>query len=303
MANGLVPPSNYKISSIQRRLMQPALTSHFQCYFNPPPKVQERLKDNELTSDDWGENLLITCSEASLPGSQLATNELNNDFTGVTQRHAYRRLYDDRADFTFYVNHRYSQISVFECWMRYIAGEQISSAANLNQFYRMQYPSSYKTPNLTITKFERDLGAEKVRGGRSGSLNYTFVNAFPVAMNSMPVSYDTAQLLKCTVSFSYDRYFVKFNGVQVKDSQSPQTPEQQATQNQQSFQKVPFRSFAYTDQNLDFNIAPSKYNFSSGTLTNTLEGEEIINSRPRRVEEGLPYVGRNRGPMERWSGI
>lgn len=43
---------------------------------------------------------------------------------------------------------------------------------------------------------------------------------------------------------------------------------------------------------------------SAGTLSNIpLEGEEIINAQVRRVEEGLPFVGRNIGPIAPFSGI
>ena len=40
------------------------------------------------------------------------------------------------------------------------------------------------------------------------SLTYTFVKSYPIAVNSMPVSYDASNLLKCTVSMSYIRYFI-----------------------------------------------------------------------------------------------
>ena len=45
--------------------------------------------------------------KASLPGTSLATTELNNDHSGVTERHAYRRQYDTTSSFTFYVDHDY----------------------------------------------------------------------------------------------------------------------------------------------------------------------------------------------------
>lgn len=305
MSNGIIAPKTYSIESVKHRLMQPALTSHFHCQFNPPSKVQEQFQFNELISDQWSEDLLITCSEASLPGSSLATHDLNNDFTGVSQKHAYRRLYDDRADFTFYVNNQYSQIKVFEVWLRYIAGEQISqdrNSPNLQQYYRAQYPKSYKA-NVTITKFERDTLSLKATK-RSKSMTYTFVNAFPVSINSMPVSFDTSQLLKCTVSFAYDRYFSDIKGIKISQSTSPQTPEQIATANANALTSVPFKDSIFTDPNLKFNIAPSEFGISAGTLTNSpMEGEELLNARVRRVEEGLPYVGRNRSPMARWSGI
>ena len=37
---------------------------------------------------------------------------------------------------------------------------------------------------------------------------YSFVDAFPISINSMSVSYDTASLLKCSVAFSYVRYYI-----------------------------------------------------------------------------------------------
>ena len=40
------------------------------------------------------------------------------------------------------------------------------------------------------------------------SLRYTFKRAFPIAMNSMPLSYNASQLLKVTVTFAYSRYVV-----------------------------------------------------------------------------------------------
>ena len=150
---------------------------------------------------DNQELIQLSCSEASLPGSSLATNEINNDYTGVTERHAYRRLYDDRADFTFYVDNNYYIIDYFENWIAFISGEDDLKTQGGRTFnHRVKFPDDYKTDNLYITKFERDYT------GRI--LSYRFINAYPISINSMPVSYDSSQLLKCTVSFTYSRYVI-----------------------------------------------------------------------------------------------
>ena len=47
-------------------------------------------------------------------------------------------------------------------------------------------------------------------GGRNGMV-YTFINAFPLSINSMPISYNNTETLKCSVNFVYDRYFVNRN--------------------------------------------------------------------------------------------
>ena len=196
-------PQIRNVDFLKTKIMQPALTSNFECHFVIPEDVKVRLKDNGVPYDSNSiDDLKILCSEASLPGSSLATHELNNDFTGITQRHVYRRLYDDRSDFTFYVNRSYYSIKVFEIWMRFITGEQKSFGERTDISYRNNYPKNYKT-SIYITKFERDYGRKN-----NNKLLYTFVNAFPISINSIPVSYDSSQLLKVTVSFSYDRYFL-----------------------------------------------------------------------------------------------
>ena len=70
-----------------------------------------------------------------------------------------------------------------------------------NYDYRIKYPDSYiADQGLKITKFEKD---------HQNLLQYEFIRVFPLAINSMPVSYDTSSLLKCTVSLSYVRYILK----------------------------------------------------------------------------------------------
>ena len=51
-----------------------------------------------------------------------------------------------------------------------------------------------------INKFEKDY---------KRTMRYQFINAFPKAMSSVPVSYGSAEILKVTVSFNYDRYIVR----------------------------------------------------------------------------------------------
>ena len=69
----------------------------------------------------------------------------------------------------------------------------------------MNYVDDYATESLKIIKFERDFdgsfkGNNGIVNGTQGGLTYNFVRAFPIAVASMPVSYDASSLLKCTVS-------------------------------------------------------------------------------------------------------
>ena len=68
----------------------------------------------------------------------------------------------------------------------------------------------YKTDNLYITKFEKDYNSPQKLGEElvPRTLTYQFINAFPISINSMPVSYEGSDVLKCTVSFTYSRYVI-----------------------------------------------------------------------------------------------
>ena len=198
-------PAKVQMKDMVSRILRPALTSHYAVKIIPPDRgngtVLKYMKLNNINYDT--ELVELSCSEASLPGSSLATIDVTNDFMGVSTKNAYRRLYDDRADFTFYVNHQYDQIKFFEFWMRYITGEQKALDIDKSTFTsRVNYPNDYKTI-ISILKYERDYP------NQSGNiLAYNFIDAFPISINSMPISYDSSNLLKVTVSFSYSRYYV-----------------------------------------------------------------------------------------------
>ena len=85
-------------------------------------------------------------------------------------------------------------------------GEGAETPISQSYNYRASYSDDYVCPSgLKIVKFERT-GKD---GAYTGSaLEYTFVNAYPFTISSMPISYDSSSLLKCTVSFSYLRYVI-----------------------------------------------------------------------------------------------
>jgi hypothetical protein len=213
-------PAKVSVDKIKANLLHPALTSHFIVDI-PKPKYgtsaggfDKYLNDNGVKYN--GEKLRLLCSEATLPGSSIATHENNSDFTGVTEKFAYRRLYDDRIDFTFYVDaDNYLPIRFFEAWIKYIVGESITPddgrlpSSYSNYFYRVKYPEYYiAAEGLKITKFERTSKSKTSANHEGNTLIYNFVNSYPLSITSMPVSYDASSLLKCTVSFSYIRYYV-----------------------------------------------------------------------------------------------
>lgn len=206
---------------IKQKLLTPSLTSHYLCDFTPPNKegINNFFKAKRLNYSRDQELIQFSCCEASLPGASIMTNEINDDHTGVTERHAYRRQYDDRSDFSFYVDKDYTIIKFFEAWVGYVVGENDQGdLIKRDYFYRSYFPEDYQTDNLYITKFERDY---------KSTLQYQFIGAYPISISSMPVSYEGSQVLKCTVSFTYIRYLITNNTIQ---SDSEPKPSNQALQ-------------------------------------------------------------------------
>jgi hypothetical protein len=247
-------PTPRNISQIKLALLQPATTSHFEVRV-PNILPVSYLRDNQVVLDQNQLNLL--CSEATLPGSNLATLDLTNDHTGVTEKHAYRRVYDDRIDLTFYVDAKnYLPIRFFETWIKWVANESRATDQNIgasiksdNYFYRFKYRDSYVAKQgLEVTKFEKSSNGYGSSGEydfktRADNMTYQFVNSFPISLTSMPVSYDSSSLLKCTVSMSYIRYYIdktvnegtSSTNETLLSSNFNATPQQLASINSQSF--------------------------------------------------------------------
>jgi len=195
------------MQDVKEKLGKLSITNQYQVHFSILKKtITDYLEaigiDNakEFLSRDAG----ILCSDASLPASAFATAEVKDNFIGIPQEFAHTRLYTD-IDFTFYVDQDYTLLRIFEGWMDYIASGADGDGVGLGDrgFYRrFKYPDDYKCDTMSITKFEKNI---------ESTLLYEFVNAFPKAISSMPVTYGTAELLKITVSFNYDRYVVTRN--------------------------------------------------------------------------------------------
>lgn len=183
------------IGQIKSALLNPSLTSKFSISIVPPTVLSSFL--NNTTNDNFN----LSCSEASLPGSSLNTQEITDDRHGVTERNAYRRMYDDRIDLTFYVEgEKYTQIRYFETWINFIVGDDNRETRVGREYnYKVKFPNDYKT-RMFVTKFEKNHGL---------NLTYTFVDTYPIAINSMPLSYGSTDILKCTVSMTYLRYIVE----------------------------------------------------------------------------------------------
>ena len=186
-----------RISDFKPLFTNLAQTSHFQVIFGGLPGallayLYLRGVEPRFIAEDAG----LLCHSASLPGSSFATADVNNNFTGVNERVAHRRIFTE-IGLEFYVDRDYRTLKFIEHWMEFISGGSNADPYREGYYFRMQYPEAYKCNTTKIIKFDRDYNRE---------IEYNFFGLFPLALNSTPVSYNGSDVLRISATFNYERY-------------------------------------------------------------------------------------------------
>lgn len=165
------------------------------------------------------------CNETVLPGTTLTTSEEYGSRQGLTETFPTKRNFEP-ITMTFYVDSDYGIIRLFEEWINFInplynengrasKGNTRGGVGrdNNNEFYRFRYPNTYKR-KIAVTKFERNFSNKSDGLGGVNNptmLTYQMLNAYPVNLTALPVTYEGSTVTKTTVTFAYDRYIVLKN--------------------------------------------------------------------------------------------
>ncbi len=179
-----------------------ATTNHYEVFFNGFASLQS-LRGHITTNAPLVSNFFISrdlgllCNSAELPGTSMATAQIEGNRMGIVEKFAHTRVYTDTT-LTFYVDSDYRVVQFFELWHDFIASGSGVSKDQKAYYNRLRYPDEYKVSTMRIQKFNKD---------HFRNVEYTFLNAFPVNVSSMPVSYDGANVLELQVTFAYDRYY------------------------------------------------------------------------------------------------
>jgi len=208
----------YSTNDLKNKFLHAATTSKYIVYFSPPTAVVNHLKIHKnIVWNDISEMVNISCVSAKLPGSSLATHDVTSDFLGVTEKMAYRRMYDDTFSVTVLVDSHYKVLHFFEGWLDYIVGKNDSNTGpSDNKSYetnyrigtRMNYPNGpngYRSNVIELIKFNSDMGARNVGQGNQ-VIKYNFVEGFPTSMDPIELSYGSTDLLQLNVNFKFIRY-------------------------------------------------------------------------------------------------
>ena len=196
-------PSPKKISDIKPLLTNVAKTSHYQVQFGGlHGTLMKYLSERDISQRFITEDAGLLCSSASLPGSSLATADINGNRMGVSEKMAHTRIFSD-ISLEFYVDSDYRILNFLEHWIEFASnGHWKTDGTGKNMidkayYYRMRYPSEYKCESTKIYKFDN---------GFDRMIEYTFYGMFPINLSSLPVSYQSSDVLRVSASFNFERY-------------------------------------------------------------------------------------------------
>lgn len=190
------------ISDFKPLLTNLAQTSHYEVQFGGlPSRLRSYLISKNISSDFVNNDVGLLCYSASLPTTSFATAVVDGNFTGVTEKFAHTRQYQE-ITLDFYVDRNYKTLIFLETWMEFIASGSYTNPTFQNEqnyFSRMQYPDDYKSNTTKIVKFDRDYNRK---------LPYTFIGLFPLSLVPIQVAYQDSQILKVSATFQFDRYVI-----------------------------------------------------------------------------------------------
>ena len=197
-------PRIKKTEQIRGLFQRVATTNHYEVFFSGFGALQQlrgyiSSRSPRVTNFFISRDLGLLCNSAELPATTMATAQVEGQRMGIVEKMAHSRVFTD-VSFTFYVDNQYRTLEFFELWHEFIASGSNKEVdmSNIAYYHRMQYPDEYKVDTIKIQKFDKD---------HFRSVEYNFLNCFPVAVSSMPVAYDGNQVLECQVTFAYDRYY------------------------------------------------------------------------------------------------
>ena len=179
----------------------------------------------DLNADeDLGDYLRLFCSEAVLPGSSLVNAEIPGIRQGMmTQIGVMRRMTD--LTLTFFSQKDYYTNDVFNAWMEFISPTRLGTGSfgtstrqrrnDKASYRRLKYPDQYKC-EIEITAFSNDIFQKSERLDDTNiqsvqiqsSITYYVQNAFPINIIAAPLAYGNAQLIKTSIVFKFDNFFV-----------------------------------------------------------------------------------------------
>ena len=191
-----------------------SLTTGFDVFFGFPGS-HAMLQRYYTGGDDDVVHML--CDEAQLPNVQTATGQLSGRYVGEAGvQYPHSRMFTD-VGLGFLCDAKLIPLKFFNHWYNWMFNEeyathsdnywsaQIASPLPRNRVNRLRYIDEFAA-EIRIVKTEPDATAANGRA----PITYVLENAYPYAIDAVPLSYGSSQLTRVNVNFHYARHTVVY---------------------------------------------------------------------------------------------
>ena len=199
-----------------------SLTTGFDVVFELPGPLQGM----EYYNGTNEEVVTMLCDEAQLPNVQTATGQMSGRYLGEQAvQYPHSRMFTD-VGLGFLCDADLVPLKFFNRWYEFMFSEYKSpqngsdffSARNSfakvnNRPNRLKYQDEYAA-TVKIIKTEPNAMASNGRA----PITYILENAYPYAIDAVPLSYGTSQITRVNVNFHYSRHTVVYSDKYSKSS-------------------------------------------------------------------------------------
>ena len=205
-----------------------SLTTGFDVFYDLPSGLAAEIP---YYTGDNKDLVHMLCDEAQLPNVQTATGQLSGRFLGESAvQYPHSRMFTD-VGLGFLCDAELIPLKFFNMWYNYIFEEtekeyfqildKSREVKSNNDFRenRLRYQDEYAA-TIRIVKTEPDDAAPNNRA----PITYLLENAYPYAIDAVPLSYGSSQLTRVNVNFHYSRHTVAYGTWNIKSDETPSVP-------------------------------------------------------------------------------
>lgn len=188
--------------------------------------IGDRLRENlefvgftTFSSGSAFQNMMMLCDEASLPGKYAATQEIDGMYAGRLINFPHAKLFNDFS-LSWINTNQVNPTKFFEAWMYSMFPEYGLNNAEYVEYEAKGEGQRATRTNITTLTYYDEICCKKIsvqksyktrtseKGGKS-SITHIY-NAYPYAVESIPLGYGPSTLVKLRVQFRYEKNITVF---------------------------------------------------------------------------------------------
>ena len=161
-----------------------------------------------------GEEIEYFCDEAQLPNINTATGTVNGLYTGLGNiEYPHTKVFTE-LQLGFMLDADLSVLKFMNSWYNTIFDENGTGESRVT---RVKYRNQY-TATIKVTKAESGPDSPTQRK----PITYVLEQAYPYAIDAIPLQFGTSQITKVTAQFKYQRHYTINRDIKnIKDSNIP----------------------------------------------------------------------------------